>query len=270
MCNRTLAQKRFLKLNDQVSLRTFWPRAIMSADARETTRNGPPGCRFVALVVSAFVLLSACGHGWVEQSIVAESLAGRDVDPTQAQTYAYDCEAEYSFTVQIQDAHARLFLPDANVTLEYVVSASGAKYVGAGVIFWSKGQDWAFLETRTRQYKTCRSNPWKAVWQDARLRGVDIRALGQEPGWYLEIDEGGQMRFVGDYGERRVVMPAPVPEIDTRHARTIYRAKGSAHTMTVVLHDKICHDAMSGKRFEMTVWVNVDGQDYWGCGRALH
>src|SRR5688572_27332616 len=27
-------------------------------------------------------------------------------------------------------------------------------------------------------------------WREARGRGIDFRAIGQEPGWYLEIDDG--------------------------------------------------------------------------------
>src|SRR4051812_21379630 len=39
-------------------------------------------------------------------------------------------------------------------------------------------------------------------WEDARSRGIDLRALGNEPGWFLEIDNEKWMRLLYAYGER--------------------------------------------------------------------
>jgi len=37
----------------------------------------------------------------------------------------------------------------------------------------------------------CRNNRAMAICVDAKLRGVDFRAVGNEPGWNLEISAGG-------------------------------------------------------------------------------
>ena len=39
----------------------------------------------------------------------------------------------------------------------------------------------------------CRNNRAMALWVDGKLRGVDCRAVGNEPGWNLEISAGGAM-----------------------------------------------------------------------------
>src|SRR5688500_19395613 len=57
-------------------------------------------------------------------------------------------------------------------------------------------------------------------WREAAERGIDFRAIGQEPGWYLEVDDGRSMRLVYDYGERNVITPAPVATTDTERTKS--------------------------------------------------
>ena len=38
------------------------------------------------------------------------------------------------------------------------------------------------------------------VWHEAKLRGVLFRAIGQEPGWLLEITDGSEILLVTGYG----------------------------------------------------------------------
>jgi uncharacterized membrane protein len=109
----------------------------------------------------------------------------------------------------------------------------------------------------------------RAIWDDARERGVHFRAIGQEPGWLLEITEGQQIEFVGDYGEWRVVVPAPPPETPGADDRTYYRVRTEAHTVDVVIEPIECYGTMSGEPFPSTVQVTVDGRSFEGCGRAL-
>ena len=72
------------------------------------------------------------------------------------------------------------------MTLPHVVSASGARYSNGAGTFWNKGREATFeLNGRTQ---TCRER--REPWQEAADRGVDFRAVGQEPGWFLEIDNG--------------------------------------------------------------------------------
>lgn len=108
-------------------------------------------------------------------------------------------------------------------------------------------------------------------WDDARERGIDFRAVGQEPGWLLEIDEGNRTLVALDYGERRFSVPTPEPErgrgLD--EALTIYRVQIPADRVLIEIRSKPCQDSMSGEDFEATVLLEVDGVRLNGCGRAL-
>jgi putative lipoprotein len=104
-------------------------------------------------------------------------------------------------------------------------------------------------------------------WQDARERGVDFRALGQEPGWFLEIDDGRSMRLVYDYAEREATRPGPTPTIE--QGKTTYAAATGSHRLIVVIDDRPCQDVMSGEPFPSTVTVTIDGRELRGCGRSL-
>jgi uncharacterized membrane protein len=98
-------------------------------------------------------------------------------------------------------------------------------------------------------------------------RWQDFRAIGQEPGWLMEI-EGGQITLAMDYGERRVTAPAPEPETP-RAGLVIYRVRTPEHAITITIEDRPCQDIMSGEAFPSAVTVVLDGREYRGCGRAL-
>jgi putative lipoprotein len=100
-------------------------------------------------------------------------------------------------------------------------------------------------------------------WREARERGIEFRAVGQEPGWFLEIDQQREMRLLYDYAEREAREPAPLPVI--AGDMTTWDA-GRLRASSV---DRLCHDGMSGQPFPRTVTVVVDGRELHGCGRAL-
>jgi uncharacterized membrane protein len=111
--------------------------------------------------------------------------------------------------------------------------------------------------------------PGTTPWEDARQRGVDFRAIGQEPGWFLEIYEGNRTLIALDYGERRMTVRTPEPERDRDGSRTFYRVAIPPDRVVIEIRDEPCEDIMSGERFEATVVVTVDGEEFQGCGRAL-
>lgn len=103
-------------------------------------------------------------------------------------------------------------------------------------------------------------------WQDARQRGIDFRGVGQEPGWFVEIDHDKGLRLVWDYAEQQTVAAAPMRPV-VEEGTTVYRATTSAHQVEVAIEQTPCSDAMSGQPFPHTVTVNVDGRALRGCGR---
>ncbi|HEX2164137.1 MAG TPA: hypothetical protein VHM02_09330 [Thermoanaerobaculia bacterium] len=111
--------------------------------------------------------------------------------------------------------------------------------------------------------------PDPAVWEAAAARGVDFRAVGNEPGWFLELDDGVQIVLVTDYGRRRYELPAPEPEVDRDDRRVTFDTESGGRRLVLTLAPGPCEDTMSGEEFETTVTVTIDGETYHGCGRAL-
>lgn len=109
--------------------------------------------------------------------------------------------------------------------------------------------------------------PGPDPWDEARERGASLQAVGQEPGWTLEIIPEGEIVFVADYGARRVATPDPGGEADGD--RLVYHAVTESADLRVVVSPEPCEDVMSGAPYPATVEVTLDGETYRGCGRWL-
>ena len=104
-----------------------------------------------------------------------------DVD--SGQTLVYEC-CDFEFIARTGPGEIALYLPDDYRVLGQVRTGLGVKYTNADVTLSSKGEE-ASLDVGGRHYRDCRLNRARAPWEEARRRGVDFRAVGQEPGWYL-------------------------------------------------------------------------------------
>ena len=104
------------------------------------------------------------------------------------------------------------------------------------------------------------------VWHAAKLRGVAFRAIGQEPGWLLEITNGQEILIVTDYGQNRVAYPWVEPQEDKAARRTVFKVDADT---SVLIEGKPCTDTMSGEAFQTTVTVTTGMKTLKGCGRAL-
>jgi len=100
--------------------------------------------------------------------------------------------------------------------------------------------------------------------------GVGFRAVGNEPGWHLEITPSEKTVFVTDYGEFQHSVNTPQPVTDQNTRKTTYNVENAEHDLTVEILGQSCEDTMSGEIFEATVTVKLDGKTYKGCGKALH
>jgi uncharacterized membrane protein len=188
-------------------------------------------------------------------------------DTLSTQTFVYACDREYRFVARVEAGTAWLFLPGISVNLPPVPSASGAMYQGSAYRYWYNGEE-ATLDAEGVKYH-CTNNPAAAIWEAAKLDGMDFRAVGNEPGWWLTIG-GERMVLVSDYGERRVEMATPEPGIFPDQRLTRYKVRQAGAEIEVELHGSACRDSMSGEAFPVTVRVNFNGVWLSGCGRALH
>lgn len=108
-----------------------------------------------------------------------------------------------------------------------------------------------------------------ASLQDARARGIDFRAVGQEPGWVVELKEGDHITAVLDYGGNSLLLPTP--KAGTAADGTVtYDASTDTDHLVLTIKSKICVDAMSGESHPSTVTLMVNDKAYHGCGDWLN
>jgi uncharacterized membrane protein/membrane-bound inhibitor of C-type lysozyme len=192
-----------------------------------------------------------------------------NVSHKTAQTFVFECPDGLVFTARIAEDEAWLFLPGKTEKLKAEPSASGAKYSHETTMLWNKGDE-SIVQVGDEVHKGCKNNRREAIWEDAKLRGVNFRARGNEPGWHLEISSGKEILFVTDYGNNRYSFTTPTPSIDQKTKTTTYSIENAGHALTVVIEGEKCNDTMSDETFEATVTVTLDDQLHLGCGRALH
>ena len=104
-------------------------------------------------------------------------------------------------------------------------------------------------------------------WEEAKSRGIDFRAVGNEPGWFLEIDNEKWMRLLYAYGERQATVPVTTPV--TTAGTTRIESSGGGHALKVEITAGPCSDGMSDQSYPLSVTVEIDGTPLRGCGRAL-
>jgi heat shock protein HslJ len=107
-----------------------------------------------------------------------------------------------------------------------------------------------------------------ASLQDARTRGIDFRAIGQEPGWVVEVTDGGQISALLDYGATSLLLPTPSAET-AEDGTVIYDASTDTDHLTMRIKRRVCIDSMSGESHPSTVELLVNDKPYQGCGDWL-
>jgi uncharacterized membrane protein len=185
-----------------------------------------------------------------------------------ARTFHFECEGKYVFVARVEDAHAWLFLEDVTVNLPRRPSVSGEKYQSTDYIFWIKGNQ-ARLESSDGKSRQCKNDRARAVWEAARLNGVDFRAVGNEPGWFMELDDD-LLVLETDYGASRYEFSTPPADVDVNARLTRYQAAEDGWHLLLELKGTQCMDTMSGEMFPTRVSVTLNGRVFQGCGRALY
>jgi putative lipoprotein len=188
--------------------------------------------------------------------------------PTQsaeAKTYVFVCDEDAVYTVRTTDTQAWVFRPEGTLRLHAVPAEAGVKYADDNFQLWIEGEQARLGETDNRLLN-CRNDRRRAIWERAKLDGADFRAVGNEPGWHLEILQGQRILLVADYGASHTELPLPEPSIDSEARIT----RWDAGELILEVIGRPCRDTMSGESFESTVVVTWGERTLRGCGRALH
>lgn len=105
------------------------------------------------------------------------------------------------------------------------------------------------------------------AWDAARAAGVDFRAVGQEPGWIVDIYTRDRIVALLDYGETLIEFPHANPTSPAEGA-TRYETQANGHTLSITIRRFPCEDAMSGEAYPARVDLVIDGRTLNGCGRS--
>jgi uncharacterized membrane protein len=196
-------------------------------------------------------------------------------DPDKTDVYLYSCDGEdKSIIVTIRNDNGFLFSYQASQAMQRDPGSNDFR--GEDVVYQPYSQpdlapgQTAGITIKGRELQDCKNNPRAAVWEAAKLRGVDYRAIGQEPAWQLEISaEYGFLLILG-YAADKLRFPYAEPLVDQAQKITRYTSSLQGKPIDITIKGQQCRDTMSGEAFSSRVEVTWQNKSLVGCGRALH
>lgn len=221
--------------------------ALFPSKVVEHFRNA---CIAMRILLVLALLLSACSAP-VEQ----ERFLG-----------AYRCEADVVFEAWQRAAGLRIDLMGQEHVLQTVASDELQHYAGENLEAWQE-EDRFLVLLGSRRYECALDE----TVMRAIERGVDYRAVGQEPGWLLEIFRDEKMVLHYDYGGERAEFSYDRPQ--RGEGAMTYQLESGEQQLVVRMAIAPCHDAMSGQPYPDTVSVYYRDEtlerELQGCGRPL-
>ena len=107
------------------------------------------------------------------------------------------------------------------------------------------------------------------IWEKAQKEGVQFRAVGNEPGWLVEIRDDKMVRFINDYGNLEINAPVDDLWLGPAGEDKIYYIENDVIQFQVIIMKKTYKDKMSGEEFPYQVRVVFPNKSYVGGGRLL-
>lgn len=239
--------------------------------------------RPAALAVLTVCGLAACQRQPPAEPAVATPEPAADPAPTAApvaaaddelptgvlRAYVWECADGQTLVMRnlFREKAVAIDFHDGTRRLDHVISGSGAKYADAVVTFWTKGST-ATLERQGTAPVQCEERRAFSLREDARARGVVYRALGNEPGWVLEVGPASRMSWTTNWGQDRFdfeqaqVTTAPDGAI-------LYTAQQGDVSIRASIKAERCVD--DGEvEFDHVVTVESGGRTLRGCGTRLN
>jgi len=107
------------------------------------------------------------------------------------------------------------------------------------------------------------------VWEEAKANGVQFRAVGNEPGWLVEIRDDQKIKFINDYGNLEIKAPVDDLWLGPAGEDKIYYVENDVIQFQVIIMKKSYQDTMGGESFPYQVRVVFPNKSYVGGGRLL-
>lgn len=218
----------------------------------------------ILLLPAALCAAAACAPA--PPAAGATAPASNPASETDRFAWVYQCTDTDRFVLRFSGDTARIEWDGGRAKLPQAISASGARYTDGEITFWDKGGV-ARIETPADTFIDCPSTRAANPVEVSRLLGYEFRAVGQEPGWQVQIAPGRPMHILADYGEIEFYTDAPA--IERSNDNTIYRGEHEGRTVTVTVRDEPCEDVMSGEPFPATVTLQLDERRLQGCGGSV-
>ena len=222
--------------------------------------------RTAAIAVLLPALLSGCA-ALVPTSTVTTSGGDASADTGRDGPFAriYTCPDGFRFSARAGSDAAHLDLGSRRVSLAREPSDSGTRYTNGETLFQTRGSE-ATIVVDAAIRSGCRGRDAADPWQAAALRGVDLRAFGQEPGWTAEVVEGEWLRLI-QAGEDDVFVARDPARERTGNGVTVYTGEADGERLRLQVTESACTDSMSGESLPLTAALTLDGREMQGCAR---
>jgi len=208
--------------------------------------------------VGIMVWTTACGIGLLAAHAGVHNEA-------KARTWVFMCPDESSYVVRATEGEAWVFRAGASLRLTAVSDGTPLRYEQSGVQLAIDGDN-GLLSEPGKETFTCRNDRQQAIWEHAKLDGVDFRGIGNEPPWVLELREMSRIVLITEYGANRIERPLPQPISDKTRKMT----RWDTGDLQIEITAELCHDTMSGEAMSSRVVIYWQGKVLRGCGRPLH
>mgnify|MGYP001039412752 FL=1 len=242
--------------------------------------------RLLLLFCAGFALIAAAGCQRKEAPAVEAAADAKQADSVPAaapapmaaadevpdgvlRAYVWQCADGQMLVMRnlFREKAIAIDFHDGTRRLDQTVSASGARYANSVMAFWTKGGT-ATLERQGAPTVQCEERRAASLREDARVRGVIYRALGNEPGWVLEIGPADKMSWTTNFGQDRYdfeqAQSATAPD-----GTTMYTAQNEAVAIKATVKAERCVD--DGEvEFDHVVTVESGAQTLRGCGTRLN
>lgn len=182
-------------------------------------------------------------------------------------TRVYTCPDGFRFSARVDAGEAHLDLGTRRLSLARDPSGPDTRYTDGETLFETRNGE-ATIEIDASIRSGCRGRDAADPWRAAALRGVDLRALGQEPGWSVEVVQGEWMRLIATGREGMLIAPDPARE-RTESGATVYTGWADGQRLRLRLTESACTDAMSGESHPLTASLTLGGRELRGCARRL-
>lgn len=224
-----------------------------------------------ALTAALVLSLCAC-QPRQEQAGAPETAADASTDPPAPQAEAggnFRCdELLVSARPEAGGERLTLSLSGHRLTLARQAAAADVSYADDQGNAFRRDGDQATVTLDDEPPRTCTATDQVSPWDEAAERSIGFRAIGQEPGWLLELGSGDRPALSAqlDYGARTL----EVGQVERKPGASGFEGETADGTTVVLeIERSACADPMSGERFEATARLRVDEQVYEGCGAFL-